>query len=284
MLDKNIPADHIRKHYQSDDYLAAVLIYRGKDGKALSVKHEYATAAVLAGEKRQAHFRAANADGADIYITVNSLVPGTHHREKRDVQTIRHLYLDVDRDGPAVLERILASPLPRPSTVIASSPGKLQILWRVSGFGKQEAEATVLGLALQYGADATVWDCARILRLPGFRNTKYPEPYYARVLAGDRSSGILMARDFPQYPDKLRDLVPEVRQKIPDGHHSMSEREWGQVMRKLEKGEAPALVRSWLAQQAESRGKPRPDDYAKRTVENAMRQFQNRPRAHVLKH
>ena len=100
VLDKNIPADHIRKHYQSDDYLAAVLIYRGKDGKALSVKHEYATAAVLAGEKRQAHFRAANADGADIYVTVNSLVPGTHHREKRDVQTIRHLYLDVDLGMP----------------------------------------------------------------------------------------------------------------------------------------------------------------------------------------
>jgi len=284
VLDKNIPADHIRKHYQSDDYLAVVLIYRGKDGKALSVKHEYATADVLAGEKRQAHFRAANANGADIYLTVNSLVPGTHHREKRDVQAIRHLYLDVDRDGPAVLERILASPLPRPSTVIASSPGKLQILWRVSGFGKQEAEATVLGLALQYGADATVWDCARILRLPGFRNTKYQVPYYARVLAGDRSSGILIVRDFPQYPGRLRDLVPELRQKIPDGHHSMSEREWGQVMRKLEKGETPALVRSWLAQQAEGRGKPRPEDYAKRTVENAMRQFQNRPRAHVLKH
>jgi hypothetical protein len=160
----------------------------------------------------------------------------------------------------------------------------LQILWRVAGFGKQEAEATVLGMALQYGADATVWDCARILRLPGFRNTKYQEPYYARVLAGDRSSGILMARDFPQYPDELRHVVPEVRQKLPAGHHSMSEREWGQVMRKLEKGEAPALVQSWLAAQAESRGKPRPDDYARRTVENAIRQFQNRPRVHVLKH
>jgi hypothetical protein len=97
VLDKNIPADHIRKHYQSDDYLAAVLIYRGKDGKALSVKHEYATAAVLAGEKRQAHFRAANADGADIYITVNSLVPGTYHREKRDVQTIP---TSLSRRGP----------------------------------------------------------------------------------------------------------------------------------------------------------------------------------------
>ncbi len=168
--------------------------------------------------------------------------------------------------------------------MIASSPGKLQILWRVSGFGKQEAEATVSGLALQYGADATVWDCARILRLPGFRNTKYQEPYYAQVLAGDRSSEILMASDFPQYPDQLRQHVAELRPKIPAGHHSMSEREWGQVMRKLEKWEAPDLVRSWLAQQAESRGKPRPDDYAKRTVTNAMRQFQSRPHAHVLRH
>ncbi len=286
MLDRNIPADHIRKHFQDTDYLAAVLIYRGNDGKAATVKHEYATAADLASGKRQAHFRAANAAGADIYLTVNALVPGTHRREKQDVQTIRHLYLDVDRDGPAVLERILRSSLvPRPSTVIASSPGKLQILWRVAGFGKQEAEDTVLGLALHFGGDASVFDCARILRLPGFRNTKYQEPFYARVVPGDRSSGILMAREFPEYRDQVRETVAEVRPRIvAPGHHSESEREWGQVMRKLEKGEEPSRVWGWLFEQAEGRGKPHAEDYARRTVENAVRQFARRPHGHGLRH
>ena len=51
-----------------------------------AVKHEYATAEALASDRRQAHFRAANAAGADLYLTVNALVPGTHNREKRDVR------------------------------------------------------------------------------------------------------------------------------------------------------------------------------------------------------
>jgi hypothetical protein len=98
-FDRKLPSRHIREHYQSDDYLAAVLIWRAPDGKTADIRHEYATAEELASERRQAHFRASNASGADLYLTVNALVPGTHNREKSDVQTIRHLYLDVDRVG-----------------------------------------------------------------------------------------------------------------------------------------------------------------------------------------
>src|SRR5262249_6364476 len=67
---------HICEHYKPDDYLAAVLITRSADGKVVAVKHEYATAEALASDRRQAHFRAANAAGADLYLTVNALVPG----------------------------------------------------------------------------------------------------------------------------------------------------------------------------------------------------------------
>jgi hypothetical protein len=279
MFDTRIPVKHITEHYQPDDYLAAVLIRRDVDGETISVKHEYATAEALSNERRQAHFRAANAGGADLYLTVNALVPGTHNREKRDVQTIRHLYLDVDRSGPEVLDRIMrAEHLPSPSTVIATSPGKLQVLWRVEGFSKDEAEAVVRRMAAAYGADQAVWDCARILRIPGFRNVKYKEPFYARILPGERSEKILTPADFPKYPDLGRQITRGYMRQIPAGHHSMSEREWGQVMQKLEHGQDRVGVERWLAEQALTRGKPRPEDYAKRTVENAIRRLTERGR------
>jgi hypothetical protein len=284
MLTKDVGAKHILEHYRPDDYLAAVLITRDADGRVVAVKHEYATADILASERRQSHFRAANAAGADVYLTVNALEPGTHNREKRDVKTIRHLYLDVDRDGHRVLERIMNTQLlPHPSTVIATSPGKLQILWRVDGFGKDEAEAVVRGMAAEYGADPAVWDCARILRVPGFRNVKYEAPFYAKIVQRGRSQDILSPADFPNYPELAHQITRGEVRRITPGHYSMSEREWGQVMRKLERGEQCALIESWLAHEASERGKPRPEEYARRTVENAVRRLRER-RIHSQRH
>jgi hypothetical protein len=277
MFDRQIPAQHIRRHYKPDDYLAAVLIARNANGKTLAVKHEFATAQELASERRQAHFMAANAAEADLYLTVNALVPGTHNREKRDVQTIRHLYLDVDQNGQEILSRIMHAPqLPRPTTVIATSPGKMQVLWCMDDFEKDQAESMVRGMATEYGADAAVWDCARVLRIPGFRNCKYPETFYVGIIPGERSHRILTPADFPGFPEhKIQVARGELRQ-IPPGHHSMSEREWGIVMRRLERGEDTGAVESWLAREAAARAKPRPEEYAKRTVENAVRRLRER--------
>src|SRR3979409_1051660 len=69
MFDKNLVAKHILEHYRPDDFLAAVLIKRGPDRKTLGVSHEYATAEVLSSDRRQAHFRAANASGSDLYTS-----------------------------------------------------------------------------------------------------------------------------------------------------------------------------------------------------------------------
>jgi hypothetical protein len=69
------------------------------------------------------------------------------------------------------VDRIIAE-MPRPWAIIESSPGKYQVLWRVEGFPQDQAEVVTRGLAHHFGADQSVWDAARVLRLPGFRNCK----------------------------------------------------------------------------------------------------------------
>ena len=56
----------------------------------------------------------------------------------------------------------------------------------------------------------------------------------------------------------------------------MSEQEWGKVMWKLEQGENPARVESWLTAVAAERHKPSPQQYARRTVKNALDRVRQR--------
>jgi hypothetical protein len=40
-----------------------------------------------------------------IYVGINALKPGAHSRTKEDSQTIRHVYLHIDHDGPVARAR-----------------------------------------------------------------------------------------------------------------------------------------------------------------------------------
>ena len=43
---------------------------------------------------------------SDVYIGMNALKRDAQSRTKEDIETIRHLYLDIDRNGPMALEAI----------------------------------------------------------------------------------------------------------------------------------------------------------------------------------
>ena len=103
MFDADIPSRYIEAHYEPSDRLAVVLINR----KTGTIKHEFGSAEFLASPRYQAHLRAANAHGADVYLTVNALNPDARRRTKTDVAAIRHLYLDIDEGGPAALNKLL---------------------------------------------------------------------------------------------------------------------------------------------------------------------------------
>jgi len=117
-------------------------------------------------------------EGADIYVEMNPLKPDARTRTKEDILSIRHLYLDLDHDGAATLASLEQSPLvPGPNYVLATSPDKFQVIWRVEDLAQDQAEALLRAMAREFGGDPAATDSTRVLRLPGFGNRKYPETF-----------------------------------------------------------------------------------------------------------
>jgi len=272
------PIDYLRCAYEREDRLAVVLIHRGTG----AVKHEFRTASEIAAARYQAHLRAANANGADIYVTVNTLKPDATGRTKSDVDTVRHVYLDVDSGGKDAVEKILNSEgMPLSHSVLETSPGKHQILWQVEGFEKEQAERLVRDLAAKHNADQAVWDCARVLRLPGFRNCKYEQPHYVNDVCEDRAERVYRPEDFPSY--QVERIAPKFGETTPregvSTGGSQSEKDFAFAMRHLEKGDlSPEAIEQKIADYRRSRGdKPHADSYAHRTVMNARARLVARP-------
>src|ERR1700722_19180823 len=76
-----------------------------------------------------------NHGGANVYVAANPLRAGSRKRTKESIASVRHLYIDIDTDGEARIATVQSSDLvPAPTTILSTSPGKYQALWRVDGF------------------------------------------------------------------------------------------------------------------------------------------------------
>jgi RepB DNA-primase from phage plasmid len=270
MPDFDAPGEYLRANYERKDWLAVVLIYRNPS----RVKQEFATAEKIAAPHYQAHLRAANASGADVYLTVNSLKPGATARKKADVEAVRHVFLDLDGGGREAVDRIVRSEgMPNPHHVLNTSPDKHQIIWSVERFERDQAEDLVRTMATKFDADQAVWDIARVLRMPGFRNHKYEElRHFVKDVHEDPPSvSAYGPEDFPKLLDGERGWPVALDQPNPqaaNGIRSQSERDWAYVMRQLERGVDPGVLRSQLQQFRQD--KPNPHYYAQRTIARAM--------------
>src|SRR6266436_1411635 len=82
----------------------------------------------------QAWLRYKNANGSDIYIGMNPLRKDAPTRTKEDIQSIRHVYLDLDHGGAEALQSVEnSSAVPKPNYVLNSSTAKHQVVWKVEG-------------------------------------------------------------------------------------------------------------------------------------------------------
>src|SRR5215470_3133882 len=148
----------------------------------------------------QAWLRYKNANGSDIYIGMNPLRPDASTRTKDDIESIRHLYLDIDHNGQDALNSLRNSTaVPRPNYILTSSPAKFQIVWKVEGMSTEEAERVLLAMSRQFGGDPAATDVTRVLRLPGFANKKYATNFY--VEARKEATEIYHLRDFKMHLD-----------------------------------------------------------------------------------
>ena len=262
--------NYILDNFRPDDRLAVVLVNKQKG----DVVQRIASADKIAGEEFQRWLRHMNASKYEVYVSMNNLQPGARGRTKADIDQIRHVYLDLDEAGPEALKAILdRQDLPKPNYVLNTSPGKYQVVWKAQGFTKDQAEALQRGLARETGADPAATDCARVLRLPGFYNHKYQQPYYVR--AENLSNQIARPEHFPARQEEATHAAPSSAVHPPradEDHLSQSERDWAYAKRALSRGTPKEQVIEDITEFRQD--KPNPRYYAEHTVAKAAGQQQ----------
>jgi hypothetical protein len=199
-IDRDAPLRFLRTAFQSDDRVAIFL----KCYHTRRVAQRVGPLPWVMHSRFQAWLRAKNAERFNVYVGVNSIAPGRRARTRDAIGEVRHVFLDADHDGPKVLEQIAARrDLPAPSYVIHSSPDRVHVLWRVSGFHIDRVEALQKKLARDLGTDPAATPITQTTRLPGFLNHKYSQAYpvTAEYCSAAR---IYEAADFPDVEDAAK--------------------------------------------------------------------------------
>lgn len=274
------PVRFLNQMFDHEDRVAILAIPRAQQDARVEQRLTPATAA--AG-RTQGWLRHLNAQRYDIYLGVNPVRQDSTQREKEDIADVRRLQVDLDDNGPENLKRLLGDvargTIPQPRHLLRSSRDRYQVLWDTAR-GKwtpEEAEATMRGLAAQYGGDPACSEVARVMRWPGYRNQKEGR---AREMVrwNDRGGKPVSPDDFPGLPavekHTARDApVAPCRGRRPTqvrtNRISQSEKDWAWVKDQLKAGANPLQLRGELARRRAN--KANPDAYAALTVDKAMK-------------
>jgi hypothetical protein len=275
MTSQNLTAQrYVLENFAAKDRIALLALHRTTN----AVIQRITTAETLSSPDFQMWLSYLNNQKHDLYLSMNTLKPGSRGRTKEDVDCIRHIFLDFDENGDQAVGKLLArDDLPVPNYLVSTSPDKWQVIWKVEGFEKEAAEELERGLVRSTGADPCVVDVARVLRLPGFYNHKYRPAYL--VTAEAHSDAIRCPDHFPNLAvgEPVADLSPRARPsgRWGAGHTqlSQSERDWAYAKRALGRGEPEERVTEEIARYRVGQ-KHDAHDYARRTVRKAVSQLE----------
>jgi len=268
-------SEYVRELFQPADN-AAILVRSRSTGHTVQT---ISKAETIADPGFQTWLTNQNASGYDVFMGMNPIKDGAYARTKGNIKEIRHVYLDLDRKGDEALEAIRHSTeVPAPNYVLDTSPGKHQVVWKVSGFTQDEAESLLQNLANKFGGDLAATDSTRVLRLPGFADCKLPEEFI--VQARQESDAVYTLRDFaidedsPEAPRHFSDYRQGER-TMASGRKSQSEHDWAYAKRALARGEDPEIVIQRIADYRAD-DKDDPSYYARHTVMKARADLQQR--------
>ena len=273
----NLHNPSIPKSLTPSEYVLA--LFGPSDNVAILVRHRHlghslqriTKAELIAAPEFQSVLREQNRAGADIFIGMNPIKDGAYSRTKESLKEIRHVYLDIDRDGDQAIEIIRTSlDIPTPNFVLNTSPGKYQVVWRIEGVNLQTAEALLHNMANHFGGDLAATDAARVLRMPGFANRKLAVEFVVQVVQA--TDQIYSLRDFnlPQdSPEAPRDVGDSAGSHSAPRYRSQSERDWAYAKRSLARGDAPETVIQRIAD-FRADDKSNPEYYARLTVTKAQ--------------
>jgi len=152
-------------------------------------------------------------EGREVYQCAHQLTSG--RRVKASAAPLTACYVDGDGAKPH-------ANTPRPTAVVASSPGREQYWWRLSRpVEPEEGEDLNRRLAYAMGADRSGWDLTQLLRVPGTRNHKYPNAPVVELVHVSGAS---------YDPAELAASLPEVREmRQPQAGYARSARPQGAI-------------------------------------------------------
>jgi hypothetical protein len=203
---------------------------------------------------------------------MNPLKKDASTRTKEEIESIKHVYIDLDYGGPEALEAVEnSSVVPKPNYVLNSSPEKHQVVWKVEGMNLEEAEGLLHAMAREFGGDPAATDATRVLRVPGFANKKYDTNFY--VDARRESTETYHVRDFKLHIDSQDSPRHNydnrtTRRAPPRSNLSQSEYDWAFAKRALARGDDPEVVIQRIADYR-AQDKADPEYYARHTVTKA---------------
>jgi hypothetical protein len=199
-------AEYIGTLFASDDLICIMTLRKGE-----KPKHIFATIEDATSTKFMNALRKQNEAGYDIYICMNPLI--AKRRVKENVDTTRTLYIDIDKNGVAALNKISQSTLvPKPHFILQSSPNKFYVIWMVDGIQPADQERLLAALIQEFDGDPAASDCTRVLRLPGFMNHKYDTKPVVEIIESNFDGTSYTAADFKVKiaPFKIAEKTPAV--------------------------------------------------------------------------
>jgi hypothetical protein len=208
VIDPAVPIRFLQTAYDPDDWVAVLL----KSYETGETTQRVGPLGFVSDARFQAWLRWRNLRHHNLYVSLNALAPNQQARTREAIREVRHVFLDVDQDASEMLKRLSArDDLPAPSYVVYSSPNRVHILWRASGFSVGTAEALQMHLARDLGTDRAATPCTQMTRLPGFINYKR-RPHVITVEYGNVIRRFTPA-DFPQVTSPAPPVVTGRRRR-----------------------------------------------------------------------
>ena len=195
-IDRTAPRRFLDIAYQADDWVAVFL----KSYESGQVVQRVGPLTTVSSTRFQAWLRAMNARRFNVYVGVNAIAPGRRSRTKEAISAVRHVFLEADHDGQQVLATISTrGDLPPPSYVLHSSPNRVHVFWRATGFTIEHIERLQKYLARELDTDPAATPASQLTRFPGLFNHKYTPPHAVSIEYRD-TRRLWTPADFPEPP------------------------------------------------------------------------------------
>ena len=149
-VDPGVAGRFLETAFERRDWVAIFL----KSYERAAVAQRVGSVSWVQSDRFQRWLRAMNARRYNVFVSVNAIASGRRSRTRDAIGAVRHVFLDADHDGSAVLSRVEArQDLPSPSYVLHSSPNRVHVFWRVRDFDGDSVERLQKQLARELQTD-----------------------------------------------------------------------------------------------------------------------------------